>query len=142
MKTKKPKKPTGKERGLSLRRCLLTSKLYSRDMEGPLPYLYVIPLIMAWLVNDYTLRIHYDKVGVAGWNYYPAFLFTVGWICIVVGLVFALSTNRLKFPFRCVVLMFCMANMETHSGFYNFFGKFFSLSSLGFVGDGQFASRE
>ena len=141
MKTKKPKKPTGKERGLSLRRCLLTSKLYSRDMEGPLPYLYVIPLIMAWLVNDYTLRIHYDKVGVAGWNYYPAFLFTIGWICIVVGLVFALPTNGLKFPFRCVVLMFCMANMETHSGFYNFFGKFFSLSSLGFVGDGQFASR-
>ena len=46
---KKPKKPTGKERGLSLRRCLATDKVYSRDMEGPLPYLYFIPLSLAWL---------------------------------------------------------------------------------------------
>ena len=142
MKTKQRKKLTGKERGLSLRRCMLTGRLYSRDVEGPLPYLYVIPLILAWFVNDYTLRIHYDSVGVAGWDYYPAFLFTLGWTCVGVGLVFALPGQVLKFPVRCVVLMFCMANMETHSGFYNFFGKFFSLSSLGFVGDGQFASRE
>ena len=138
---KKPKKPTGKEQGLSLRRCLATSKVYSRDMEGPLPYLYFIPLSLAWFVCDFVLRYHYRAVGVVGVKYLPANLFTLGWIFIMVGLVFALP-GKWKWPFRCITLMFCMANMETHSGFYNFFGKFFTLSSLQYVGDGQFASRE
>lgn len=138
---KKPKKLTGKERGLSLRRCLATAKVYSRDMEGPLPYLYFIPLALAWFVCDLTLRYHYRGVGVVGVKYLPANLFTLGWVFIMVGLVFALP-GKWKWPFRCVTLMFCMANMETHSGFYNFFGKFFTLSSLQYVGDGQFASRE
>ena len=140
-KTKKPLKPTGREQGLSLARCLARSKVYSRDMEGPLPYLYFIPLSLAWLVCDYTLRIHYRNVGLVGWKYYPAALFTMAWIFIMVGLVFALP-RKWKWPFRCIPLMFCMACMETDSGFYNFFGRFFSLSSLKYVGDGQFASRE
>jgi len=137
----KPKKPTGQERGLSLGRCLATSKVYSRDMKGPLPYLYVIPLSLAWLVCDLTLRWHYRGVGVVGVRYLPALLFTVAWVLIMVGLVFALP-HKLKWPFRCIPLMFCMACMETHSGFYNFFGKFFTLSTLSYVGSGRFANRD
>ena len=140
-KEKKPKKPTGRELGWSLGRCLARARVYSRDMEGPLPYLYVIPLALAWLVCDLTLRIHYKNVGMVDYTYYPANLFTMGWIFVMVGLVFALP-GKWKWPFRCIPLMFCMACMETHSGFYNFFGKFFTLTSLSYVGDGQFASRE
>ncbi len=142
MKTEtKPQKPTGQEQGYSLTRCLATSKVYSREMTGPLPYLYFIPLSLAWFICDFTLRYHYRAVGVVGVKYLPANLFTLGWVCIMVGLVYALP-RKIKWPFRCIPLMFCMANMETHSGFYNFFGKFFTLSSLDYVGDGQFASRD
>ena len=137
----KPQKPTGQEQGYSLTRCLATSKVYSREMTGPLPYLYFIPLSLAWFICDFTLRYHYRAVGVVGVKYLPANLFTLGWVCIMVGLVYALP-RKIKWPFRCIPLMFCMANMETHSGFYNFFGKFFTLSSLDYVGDGQFASRD
>lgn len=137
----KPKKPTGREQGLSLARCLAACKVYSRDMKGPLPYLYFIPLSMAWFICDFTLRYHYRGVGVVGVKYIPANLFTLAWVLIMVGLVFALP-HKWKWPFRCIPLMFCMACMETHSGFYNFFGKFFTLSSLAYVGSGKFASRE
>lgn len=137
----KSKKPDGKTQGRSLGWCMARAKLYSRDVKGPWPYLYVIPLSLAWLVCDFTLRYHYRWVRVVDYHYLPANLFTIGWVCIMVGLVFALPWKA-KWPFRCIPLMFCMACMETHCGFFNVFGKFFSLSVLSFVGSGGFASRD
>ena len=135
---KQRRKLPGKEQGLSFGRCFLRGKLYSRDVTGPAPFLYLIPLLAGWLLLDIVLRCHYTDVGMVGWDYLPAWLFTIGWSVLMVGLVLALPKG-FKYFFRCVPLMFCMACMETHSGFYNYFGNFFSLSILSFVGDGGFA---
>ena len=128
----KQKKPTGKEQGRSLGWCLARASLYSRDVGGIGPYLYVIPLALAWILLDVCLRFHYSWAATVDYTFLPANLFSAGWILLMVGLVFALP-NRIKFPFRCIPLMFCMACMETHSCFYNVFEKFFSLSSLAYA---------
>lgn len=134
----KKRKPTGKELGLSLGQCLLRGKVYSREMRGPAPFLYLLPLLAGWLLLDIVLRCHYADVGTVGFDYAPAWLFTIGWSILMVGLVLAVPRG-FKYFFRCVPLMFCMACMETHSGFYNYFGNFFSLSVLSFVGNGGYA---
>ena len=140
--TVKPKKPTGKEEGRSLGWCMARARLYSRDVEGIWPYLYVIPLTMGWILLDVCLRYHYREVASVDHTFLPANLFSAGWICLMVGLVFALPWKA-KFPFRCIPLMFCMACMETHSCFYNVFEKFFSLTSLTYTsGAGKFIKRE
>ena len=143
MKTsEKPKKPSGKEQGKSFGWCLARARLYSQDLKAPWPFLYIIPLSLAWLVCDFALRYHYRWVGTVDYHYLPANLFTVGWTLLMVGLVMALPWKA-KWPVRCIPLMFCMANMETHSAFYNFFEKFFSLSVLSYAsGNGQFIKRE
>ena len=136
-KNKKRKIP-GKEQGKSFLYCFLRGRLYSRDMKGPAPFLYLIPLLAGWLLLDIVLRCHYTDVGMVGWDHIPAWLFTVGWSVLMVGLVLAMPRG-FKYFFRCVPLMFCMACMETHSGFFNYFGNCFSLSILSFVGGGDFA---
>ena len=141
-KAEKPKKLSGKEQGRSFGWCLGRAKLYSQDVKGPWPFLYIIPLSLAWLVCDLTLRCHYSDVGVVDQHFLPANLFTVGWTALMVGLVMALPWKA-KWPVRCIPLMFCMACMETHSGFYNFFQRFFSLSVLTYAtGNDNFVKRE
>lgn len=133
----KPKKPEGKEQGLSLGRCFAKAKLYSRDVPGPLPYLYILPFFLAYLVLDFTIRGTYQGEGIVGLDYLPAGLFTLGWALVFAGLVFALPTVPRWFV-RCVPLVTFVTICVTHSGFMSMFGRFFSFAVLKYAGTAEF----
>jgi phosphoglycerol transferase MdoB-like AlkP superfamily enzyme len=137
-KTPKPgKKIPGKDQGLSFWHCFAKAKLYSREMTGLLPHLYIVPFFLAYLVLDFTLRYTYRSMGIVGVKYLPAALFTLGWALIFAGLVFALD----RFPrwfVRCVPLVTFVTICVTHSGFMSMFSRFFSFSVLTFGGTGSF----
>lgn len=140
MKQTKPKfdkKRPGKDQGFSLAWCLAHDRLYSRDVPGLLPYLYIIPFFLAYLVLDLTLRFTYRGMGIVGVKYLPACLFTLGWALIMAGLVFFLPKIPRWF-FRCVPLVTCVVITVTHSGFMSSFRRFFSFSILTYKGTGSF----
>ena len=89
-KTKLDKKQPGKDQGLSFWQCFARNRLYSREVSGLAPYLYIIPFFLAYLVLDFTLRFTYRGMGIVGVKYLPAGLFTLGWALIFAGLVFFL----------------------------------------------------
>ncbi len=135
--TQKAQKPEGKEQGLSFGHCFAKAKLYSRDVPGPLPYLYIIPFFLAYLVLDFAVRGSYRDAGMVGLGYLPAGLFTLGWTLIFAGLVFALP-GWPKWFVRCVPLVTFVSICVTHSGFMNMFGRFFSFSVLKYAGTAEF----
>ena len=107
----KTPKPEGKEQGLSFGRCFAKAKLYSRSVPGPLPYLYIIPFFLAYLVLDFAVRGAYRDAGMVGLGYLPASLFTLGWALIFSGLVFALPTVP-KWFVRCVPLVTFVSTIQ------------------------------
>lgn len=127
----------GKDQGFSLAWCLAHDKLYSREVPGLLPYLYIIPFFLAYLVLDISLRFTYRGMGIVGVKYLPACLFTLGWALIMAGLVFFLPKAPRWF-FRCVPLVTCVVITVTHSGFMSAFRRFFSFSVLTYGGTGSF----
>ena len=52
----------GQEQGLSFWQCFARNRLYSRDLPGLRPYLYIIPFFLAYLVLDFSLRFTYRGV--------------------------------------------------------------------------------
>ena len=52
----------GQEQGLSFWQCFARNWLYSRDLPGLRPYLYIIPFFLAYLVLDFSLRFTYRGV--------------------------------------------------------------------------------
>ena len=56
----------GKDQGYSLAWCLAHDRLYSREVPGLLPYLYIIPFFLAYLVLDFSLRFTYRGMGDCG----------------------------------------------------------------------------
>lgn len=138
MKEKKTdRKLPGKDQGLSFRQCLARGRLYSREVPGLLPYVYIVPYFFAWLVLDFTLRFTYRGMGIVGVKYLPACLFTLGWALIFSGLVFFLPKIPRWFV-RCVPLVTCVVLVITHSGFMSMFNRFFSFSILAYGGTGSF----
>jgi phosphoglycerol transferase MdoB-like AlkP superfamily enzyme len=134
---KPDKKLPGKDQGLTFWQCFAKDRLYTRQMPGVKPYLFIIPFFLAYLVLDFTLRYTYRDMGMVGVKYLPAALFTLGWALIFAGLVFALT----KFPrwfVRCVPLVTFVVIAVTHSGFMSMFSRFFSFSVLTFGGTGSF----
>lgn len=136
-KTKLDKKQPGKDQGLSFWQCFARNRLYSREVSGLAPYLYIIPFFLAYLVLDFTLRFTYRGMGIVGVKYLPAGLFTLGWALIFAGLVFFLPKVPRWFV-RCVPLVTFVVLAITHSGFMNVFSRFFSFSVLSFGGTGSF----
>lgn len=135
--SKQTTKLEGKAQGMTFWQCYKKAKLYSRDVPGPLPYVYILPFTLAYLVLDFTLRCTYQDTGIVGIDYLPAALFTIGWTLVFSGLVFALPKIPQWFV-RCVPLVTFVTICVTHSGFMNMFGKFFSFSVLSFSGTGSF----
>lgn len=135
--TKAEKKQEGKALGLSFGYCFRHARLYSRDVPGLKPYLYIIPFFLAYLVLDFTLRFTYRGAGIVGVKYLPAGLFTLGWALVFAGLVFFLPKAPRWF-FRCVPLVTFVTIAVTHSGFMSMFSRFFSFSVLTFGGTGSF----
>lgn len=131
------KKLPGKDQGYSLGWCLVHNRLYSREVPGLLPYLYIIPFFLAYLVLDFTLRFTYRSAGIVGVRYLPACLFTLGWALLMAGLIFFLPKIPRWF-FRCVPLVTCVVITVTHSGFMSAFRRFFSFSVLTYGGTGSF----
>ena len=127
----------GQEQGLSFWQCFARNRLYSRDLPGLRPYLYIIPFFLAYLVLDFSLRFTYRGMGIVGVKYLPAGLFTLGWALVFAGLVFFLPKVPRWFV-RCVPLVTFVVLAITHSGFMSAFRKFFSFSSLSFGGTGSF----
>ena len=127
----------GQEQGLSFWQCFARNWLYSRDLPGLRPYLYIIPFFLAYLVLDFSLRFTYRGMGIVGVKYLPAGLFTLGWALVFAGLVFFLPKVPRWFV-RCVPLVTFVVLAITHSGFMSAFRKFFSFSSLSFGGTGSF----
>ena len=76
----------GQEQGLSFWQCFARNRLYSRDLPGLRPYLYIIPFFLAYLVLDFSLRFTYRGMGIVGVKYLPAGLFTLGWALVFAGL--------------------------------------------------------
>ena len=134
---KAQKKQEGKALGLSFGYCFRHARLYSRDVAGLLPYVYIIPFVLAYLVLDFSLRFTYRGAGMVGVRYLPAGLFTLGWTLIFAGLVFCLPKIPRWFV-RCVPLVTFVTIMVTHSGFMSMFRRFFSFSVLTFGGTGSF----
>ena len=54
----------GQEQGLSFWQCFARNRLYSRDLPGLRPYLYIIPFFLAYLVLDFSLRFTYRGMGI------------------------------------------------------------------------------
>lgn len=138
---KSEKKQEGKALGLSFRYCLLHDRLYSREMEGPIPYLYPVPMFLAYLLLDFTLRFTYRSGGIVGVKYLPAALFTLGWALVLSGLVFLLPLKGKRLS-RGIPLGVFVGLAVTHSGFMSMFGRFFSFSAMTFGGTGSFFTAE
>ncbi len=131
------KKEPGKEKGLSFWYCFAHNRLYSQEEPGLLPYVYIVPFFLAYLVLDFTVRFTYRGMGIVGVKYLPANLFTLGWALLFAGLVFFLPRVPRWFV-RCVPLVTFVVLTVTHSGFVSMFRRFFSFSALTFGGTGSF----
>ena len=125
----------GKAQGLSFSYCYWHSKVYSRDVKGVAPYLYIIPFFLAYLVLDFTLRFTYRSIGFVGVKFLPANLISLGWALIFAGLVFFLPRIP-RWIVRCIPLVTFVSLAVTHSGFMSVFNKFFSFDALTVVGGG------
>ena len=73
---KAARKLPGKDQGLTFWQCFAKDRLYTKDMPGIRPYLYIIPFFLAYFVLDFSLRYTYRSAGIVGVRYLPAFLFT------------------------------------------------------------------
>lgn len=131
------KKQPGKDQGLTFWQCFARDRLYSREGRGVWPYLFPLPLLLSYLVLDFSLRFTYRGMGMVGIKYLPAALFTLGWGLVFAGLVLCLPKIPRWFV-RCVPLVTFVVLAITHSGFMSAFRKFFSFSALTFGGTGSF----
>ena len=95
---KPDKQQEGKAIGLSFAACVLRGRVYSRE-GGLRSHLYLIPLVLAYLCLDLTLRFTYRGMGIVGVKYLPASLFTLGWVLVLAGLIF-LIPQRAKWIAR------------------------------------------
>ena len=134
---KAARKLPGKDQGLTFWQCFAKDRLYTKDMPGIRPYLYIIPFFLAYFVLDFSLRYTYRSAGIVGVGYLPAFLFTLGWALVFAGLVFCLPKVPRWFV-RCVPLVTFVTIAVTHSGFMSMFRRFFSFSVLTYGGTGSF----
>ena len=134
---KAARKLPGKDQGLTFWQCFAKDRLYTKDMPGIRPYLYIIPFFLAYFVLDFSLRYTYRSAGIVGVEYLPAFLFTLGWALVFAGLVFCLPKVPRWFV-RCVPLVTFVTIAVTHSGFMSMFRRFFSFSVLTYGGTGSF----
>ena len=134
---KAARKLPGKDQGLTFWQCFAKNRLYTKDMPGIRPYLYIIPFFLAYFVLDFSLRYTYRSAGIVGVRYLPAFLFTLGWALVFAGLVFCLPKAPRWFV-RCVPLVTFVTIAVTHSGFMSMFRRFFSFSVLTYGGTGRF----
>lgn len=136
-KNKLDKTQEGKALGLTFWQCFARNRLYSTSVPGVKPYLYIVPLFLAYLVLDVALRFTYRGAGMVGVKFLPASLFTLGWALVFAGLVFFLPRIPRWF-FRCVPLVTFVVIAITHSGFMSAFRQFFSFSILTYGGTGEF----
>lgn len=134
---KAARKLPGKDQGLTFWQCFAKNRLYTKDMPGIRPYLYIIPFFLAYFVLDFSLRYTYRSAGIVGVGYGPAWLFTLGWALVFAGLVFCLPKAPRWFV-RCVPLVTFVTIAVTHSGFMSMFRRFFSFSVLTYGGTGRF----
>ena len=134
---KAARKLPGKDQGLTFWQCFAKDRLYTKDMPGIRPYLYIIPFFLAYFVLDFSLRYTYRSAGIVGVEYGPAWLFTLGWALVFAGLVFCLPKVPRWFV-RCVPLVTFVTIAVTHSGFMSMFRRFFSFSVLTYGGTGSF----
>ena len=134
---KAARKLPGKDQGLTFWQCFAKDRLYTKDMSGIRPYLYIIPFFLAYFVLDFSLRYTYRSAGIVGVEYGPAWLFTLGWALVFAGLVFCLPKVPRWFV-RCVPLVTFVTIAVTHSGFMSMFRRFFSFSVLTYGGTGSF----
>lgn len=115
----------GKAGGLSFRACVLPQ----------------IPLILAWLVLDLTLRFTFRGAGIVGVRYLPASLFTLGWVVVLAGLVILLPGKARSLARWVPTVVFGLLCL-THSAFMNIFRRFFSVAALTFSGVGDFVETD
>ena len=119
---KAARKLPGKDQGLTFWQCFAKDRLYTKDMPGIRPYLYIIPFFLAYFVLDFSLRYTYRSAGIVGVEYGPAWLFTLGWALVFAGLVFCLPKVPRWFV-RCVPLVTFVTIAVTHSGFMSMFRR-------------------
>ena len=63
---KAARKLPGKDQGLTFWQCFAKDRLYTKDMPGIRPYLYIIPFFLAYFVLDFSLRYTYRSAGIVG----------------------------------------------------------------------------
>lgn len=130
----------GKAVGLSFPACVLRGRVYSRA-GGPLSYLYLLPLVLAYLGLDLTLRLTYEDLGIVDAGYGPANLFTLGWVLVLAGVVLLLP-RRLQWLGRGLPVGIFVALCLTHSAFMGIFCRFFSFADLTYAGVGEFIETD
>ena len=130
----------GKANGLSFAACVLRGRVYSRE-GGLLSHLYLIPLVLAYLCLDLTLRFTYRGMGIVGVKYLPASLFTLGWVLVLAGLIF-LVPQRAKWIARWLPMAVFGVLCLTHSAFMVVFRRFFSFSALTYSGVESFVETD
>lgn len=134
------KQREGKADGLSFTDCVLRGRVYSWK-GGPLSYLYLIPLVLAYLCLDLTLRYTYRNIGIVGVKYLPACLFTLGWVLVLAGVVILLP-RKVKWLGRGLTVGIFVILCLTHSAFMGIFCRFFSFSALTYSGVGEFVETD
>ncbi|MDO4516272.1 MAG: sulfatase-like hydrolase/transferase [Bacillota bacterium] len=137
---KMEKQGEGKADGLSFAACVLRGRVYSRE-GGPLSFLYLLPLVLAYLCLDLTLRFTYRGMGIVGVKYLPASLFTLGWVLVLAGFVLLLP-RKVKWLGRGLPVGIFVALCLTHSAFMEIFSRFFSFSDLTYSGVGGFVKAD
>ena len=134
------KQREGKADGLSFVACVLRGRVYSRE-GGLLSHLYLVPLVLAYLCLDLTLRFTYQGMDVVGVKYLPASLFTLGWVLVLAGFVILLP-RKVKWLGRGLPIGIFVALCLTHSAFMEVFRRFFSFSALTYSGVESFVETD
>ncbi len=134
------KQREGKAIGLSFAACVLRGRVYSRE-GGLLSHLYLVPLVLAYLCLDLTLRFTYRGIGVVEVKYLPASLFTLGWVLALAGFVILLP-RKVKWLGRGLPIGIFVALCLTHSAFMAVFRRFFSFSALTYSGVESFVETD
>lgn len=134
------KQREGKADGLSFAACVLRGRVYSRE-GGLLSHLYLVPLVLAYLCLDLTLRFTYQGMDVVGVKYLPASLFTLGWVLVLAGFVILLP-RKVKWLGRGLPIGIFVALCLTHSAFMEVFRRFFSFSALTYSGVESFVETD
>lgn len=130
----------GKALGLSFPVCVLKGRVYSRA-GGPLSWLHLLPLVLAYLGLDLTLRFTYRGMGIVGVTYLPASLFTLGWVLVLAGLVPVVPRWARPLVRWLPVAVFALLCL-THSAFMGVFRRFFSFSALTYSGVESFVETD